>query len=92
MSVTKVLATDAVADLGRYDAVIDVRSPSEFAEDHLPGAVNWPVLDDDERRIVGTLYKQVSPLKARQGSCSARAGCQSSSGAGSHHASRAAAA
>jgi len=66
VSVSKVLATDAVADLGRYDAVIDVRSPSEFAEDHLPGAVNWPVLDDDERRSVGTLYQQVSPLKARQ--------------------------
>ena len=39
---------------------------AEFAEDHLPGAVNWPVLDDEQRRIVGTLYKQVSPLQARK--------------------------
>ncbi len=52
--------------LDRYSAIIDVRSPSEFAEDHLPGAVNWPVLDDEERRIVGTLYKQVSAFEARK--------------------------
>jgi tRNA 2-selenouridine synthase len=66
VSVTRVLAADALAGLRHYDAIIDARSPSEFAEDHLPGAVNWPVLDDEERRMVGTLYKQVSPLKARQ--------------------------
>jgi tRNA 2-selenouridine synthase len=48
---------DALAELDRFDAILDVRSPGEFAEDHLPGAVNWPVLDDEERRIVGTLYK-----------------------------------
>jgi tRNA 2-selenouridine synthase len=66
LSVTPIPAAEAVVDLGRYDAIIDVRSPSEFAEDHLPGAVNWPVLDDDDRHAVGTLYKQVSPLKARQ--------------------------
>jgi tRNA 2-selenouridine synthase len=47
------------------DAVIDVRSPSEFAEDHWPGAINLPVLDDVERAEVGTLYKQVSPFEAR---------------------------
>jgi tRNA 2-selenouridine synthase len=51
---------------GRFDAIIDARSPAEFAEDHLPGAVNWPVLDDDERRTVGTLYVQTSPLEARK--------------------------
>lgn len=55
-----------VADLDRFDALIDVRSPSEYALDHLPGAVNWPVLSDDERRIVGTLYKQVSTFDARR--------------------------
>jgi tRNA 2-selenouridine synthase len=59
-------AAEAAAGGGRFDAVIDVRSPAEFAEDHLPGAVNWPVLDDEQRRIVGTLYKQVSPLQARK--------------------------
>ena len=48
------------------DDVIDVRSPSEFAEDHLPGAINLPVLNDDERARVGTIYKQVSPFDARK--------------------------
>ena len=47
------------------DTVIDVRSPSEFAEDHWPGAVNLPVLDDAERARVGTIYKQDSPFSAR---------------------------
>ncbi len=49
-----------------FDQVIDVRSPSEFAEDHVPGAINLPVLDDAERARVGTLYKQVSPFDARK--------------------------
>jgi tRNA 2-selenouridine synthase len=49
-----------------YDEIIDVRAPSEFAEDHIPGAVNLPVLDDAERAEVGTLYKQVSTFKARK--------------------------
>ena len=51
---------------GRFDDVIDVRAPSEFAEDHLPGAINLPVLDDDQRAQVGTIYKQVSPCDARK--------------------------
>jgi len=49
-----------------FDLVIDTRSPAEFAEDHLPGAVNLPVLDDDQRARVGTLYTQVSPFAARK--------------------------
>jgi tRNA 2-selenouridine synthase len=52
--------------LQRFDAVIDARSPAEFALDHLPGAVNWPSLDDEERRLVGTEYKQVSAFEARK--------------------------
>ncbi|MBR9824556.1 MAG: tRNA 2-selenouridine(34) synthase MnmH [Alphaproteobacteria bacterium] len=52
--------------LARYDAIIDVRSPSEFAEDHIPCAINLPVLDDEERARVGTIYKQVSPFEARR--------------------------
>ncbi len=55
-----------VAQLAEFDEVIDVRSPSEFAEDHLPGAINCPVLDDAERAAIGTLYKQVSPFDARK--------------------------
>ncbi|MEO8938373.1 MAG: tRNA 2-selenouridine(34) synthase MnmH [Burkholderiaceae bacterium] len=46
--------------------MIDARSPSEFAIDHIPGAVNCPVLSDDERRIVGTLYKEQGPFEARR--------------------------
>ncbi|MEC3863041.1 tRNA 2-selenouridine(34) synthase MnmH [Mesobacterium sp. TK19101] len=49
-----------------FDTVIDVRSPAEFAEDHIPGAINLPVLDNEERARVGTLYKQVSPFTARK--------------------------
>ena len=55
-----------MAELARFDTIIDARSEDEFALDHLPGAVNWPSLDNDERRIVGTLYKQVSPFEARK--------------------------
>lgn len=49
-----------------FDAIIDVRAPSEFAEDHVPGAINLPVLSDIERAQVGTMYKQVSPFDARK--------------------------
>jgi tRNA 2-selenouridine synthase len=49
-----------------YDEIIDVRSPSEFEEDHIPGALNLPVLDNAERTKVGTLYKQVSTFEARK--------------------------
>ena len=55
-----------VDDLAGFDTVIDVRSPAEFALDHIPGAINCPVLDDEERRIVGTLYVQVSAFEARK--------------------------
>ncbi len=58
----------SLADLAThgFDDIIDVRAPAEFAEDHLPGAVSLPVLDDDERARVGTIYKQVSPFSARK--------------------------
>ena len=49
-----------------FSEIIDVRSPSEFAVDHLPGAINLPVLDDAERREIGTIYKQQSPFLARR--------------------------
>ena len=51
--------------LSRYDMIIDVRSPGEFALDHLPGAVNLPVLSDAERVEIGTTYVQDSRFKAR---------------------------
>ncbi|MDO1559857.1 tRNA 2-selenouridine(34) synthase MnmH [Brevundimonas sp. 2R-24] len=56
----------APADLDGFDAVIDVRSPSEFAEDHVPGAMNLPVLSDAERAEVGTIYVQQSKFLARR--------------------------
>ncbi len=52
--------------LSRFDAIIDVRSPSEYAADRLPGAINLAVLDDAERAEVGTIYKQESRFKARR--------------------------
>jgi tRNA 2-selenouridine synthase len=53
-------------DFRRYDTIIDCRSPGEYAEDHIPGAVSAPVLDDAERATVGTMYKQVSAFDAKK--------------------------
>ena len=50
----------------QFDSIIDVRSPAEYAEDHIPGAISAPVLDDAERAQVGTLYKQVSAFDAKK--------------------------
>ena len=58
-SLADVLALD-------FDTVIDVRAPAEYAEDHMPGAISLPMLDDAERAQVGTIYKQVSPFDARK--------------------------
>ena len=48
-----------------FDTIIDVRSPSEFEEDHIVGAINCPVLSDLEREKVGTIYKRESTFKAK---------------------------
>jgi len=55
-----------LSELDCFDLVIDVRSPAEFALDHIPGAVNYPVLSNEERIQIGTLYKQVSPFAAKK--------------------------
>ena len=55
-----------LSELDSFDLVIDVRSPAEFALDHIPDAVNFPVLSNDERIQIGTLYKQVSPFAAKK--------------------------
>lgn len=55
-----------VARLAEFDEIMDVRSPAEFALDHVPGAINCPVLDDEERMRVGTIYSKESPFKARR--------------------------
>jgi len=59
-------AGEVLAQLERFDAVLDARSPAEFAIDHLPGAQSWPVLDDNERRRVGTLHQRESAFDARK--------------------------
>ena len=53
-------------NLSRYDAIIDVRSPAEFEDDHMPGAITLPVLSNAERARVGTIYKQESPFRANR--------------------------
>jgi tRNA 2-selenouridine synthase len=55
-----------VAQLSGFDEIIDARTPAEFAEDHIPGAVNLPVLDNEQRIVVGTMYKQQSAFEARR--------------------------
>ena len=62
----RISAAEAIADLGRFDTIIDARSEGEFAEDRLPDAVNWPSLDDGERAAIGTEYKQVSAFEAKK--------------------------
>jgi tRNA 2-selenouridine synthase len=52
--------------LDEFDCIIDVRSESEFALDHIPGAINCPVLNDEERIRVGTMYKQVNAFEAKK--------------------------
>ncbi|MBU3594403.1 tRNA 2-selenouridine(34) synthase MnmH [Polynucleobacter sp. 71A-WALBACH] len=62
-----ILNIDKLASsLGEFDAIIDVRSPAEFALDHIPDAINLPVLSNEERIEIGTLYKQVSPFAAKK--------------------------
>jgi tRNA 2-selenouridine synthase len=61
-----ITAQDALARLDEFSTLIDARSESEYALDCLPGAVNWPTLNDDERRLVGTEYVQVSAFVAKK--------------------------
>ena len=62
---TKLASIDVATLLASRDAiVVDLRTPSEHAEDHLPGAHNVPLFDDVERALVGTLYRQSSPAAA----------------------------
>lgn len=67
MRYPEILSFDAaLPQLSSFDTIIDARSPSEFALDHLPGAINCPVLDDAQRVTVGTMYKQVSAFDAKK--------------------------
>jgi len=66
MSLTTINAVDMLRQLDAFDTVIDARSEDEFVLDHLPGAVNWPTLNNTERQHIGTLYAQVNPFEARK--------------------------
>jgi tRNA 2-selenouridine synthase len=66
MSLTILNAAEVLAQLGSYDTIIDARSEGEFALDHLPGAVNWPTLNDEERVLIGTMYVQVNQFEAKK--------------------------
>jgi tRNA 2-selenouridine synthase len=66
VTLERISAEEALAALDRYSDVIDARSEGEYAEDHLPGALNWPSLHDEERKIVGTKYKQISQFEAKK--------------------------
>ncbi|TXH89599.1 MAG: tRNA 2-selenouridine(34) synthase MnmH [Rhodoferax sp.] len=66
MSLQTIPATEALARLDSFDTVIDARSEDEYAEDHLPGALNWPTLNNEERITIGTMYKQVNAFEAKK--------------------------
>lgn len=54
------------ARLQGFSEIIDARTPAEYAEDHIPGSINLPILDNEERARVGTLHKQVSAFAAKK--------------------------
>ena len=66
MSLTTIMASQALSSMASYSAIIDARSPSEYELDRLPSAINWPSLNDEERILVGTTYKQQSAFDARK--------------------------
>lgn len=66
MSLTTIPATELIRRLHAFDTLIDARSEDEHHEDHIPGAVNWPTLNNEERRDIGTLYKQVNSFEAKK--------------------------
>lgn len=66
MSLTLLNAAEVLSRLHEFDTIIDARSEAEFAQDHLPQAVNWPTLNNEERKLVGTMYVQVNPFEARK--------------------------
>jgi tRNA 2-selenouridine synthase len=73
VSVTFISAQDALARMaiplgepGGFSTIIDARSEGEYALDHLPHAVNWPSLNNEERIFVGTMYKQQGAFEAQK--------------------------
>ena len=66
MPVHTLPAAEAIHKLGTYDTLIDARTEDEHALDHVPGAVNWPTLNNAERITIGTMYKQVNAFEAKK--------------------------
>jgi tRNA 2-selenouridine synthase len=66
MSLHVITAAQANAGLADFSSVIDCRSEAEFALDHVPGAVNWPTLNNEERQRIGTMYVQENPFEAKK--------------------------
>jgi tRNA 2-selenouridine synthase len=66
MSLSPISAAEALQQLDQFDTVIDARTEAEYAEDHLPGAVNWPTLNNTQRIEVGTMYKQINAFEAKK--------------------------
>ena len=64
--VSRISVDISLENIDKFDTIIDVRSPSEFADDHIPGAINLPVLDDQQRSEIGTIYKQVGQFTAKR--------------------------
>ncbi|MFZ6742690.1 tRNA 2-selenouridine(34) synthase MnmH [Undibacterium sp. JH2W] len=58
--------SDVYQRRAEFDSIIDVRSPAEFAEDHIANAINCPVLSNEERIVIGTMYKQVGAFEAKR--------------------------
>ena len=66
MPLITVSAEEALHNLSGFDSVVDARSEDEFAQDHLPGAINWPTLDNAQRHEIGSTYKQVNAFEAKK--------------------------
>ncbi|MBE0587008.1 MAG: tRNA 2-selenouridine(34) synthase MnmH, partial [Hydrogenophaga sp.] len=66
MPVHTLPASEALSQLDRFDAIIDARTEDEHALDHVPGALNWPTLNNAERITIGTMYKQVNAFEAKK--------------------------
>ena len=64
--IRKVVLDDDAFDASAYDFVCDARSPSEYADDHVPGSISTPVLSDEQRAEVGTMYVQIDPFEAKK--------------------------
>ena len=63
MAITR-LTIEEFLKLAKEHPILDVRSPGEYTHAHIPGAISLPLFSDEERKVVGTAYKQESKEKA----------------------------